>query len=275
MNIPAARAVGDFPAMNRAATLLSLAVLAGCTTHPITGREQVIALPLVQAVHADLGFALYAGAQGFVSAAPCRRDCSSADAQANFALRVDAVAKQLEAAARSMSPELFERIGGFQVEVSAVLGVGTGSSAGGRIALGEGLAGLEPTDTVIAFLVAREMAHVIARHAEEDSGASLVFSALGLLLPGVSIIARFIAGTVGSGALKASWAAQQRREADEIAVELLARAGLAAPSVALGLDSGLRRSRIPADDWGARYAESTQRVALIAAAHPPDAPADH
>lgn len=258
--------------MKRAAAFVSLALLAGCTTHPITGREQVIALPLVQVVHADLGFALYRGAHGFVSAAPCERDCSSVEAQAEFAVRVDAVAKQLEPAARSMSPDLFARIDGFEVEVSPTLGVGTGSSAGGRIALGSDLAALEPTDTVIAFLVAREMAHVIARHAEEDSGASLVFSALGLLLP-VSVIVRFIAGTLGSGALKATWAAHQRREADEIAVELLARAGLTAPSVALDLD-GVQHSLIPTDDWGARYVESTQRVALIAAAQR-DIPTDH
>ena len=71
--------------------------------------------------------------------------------------------------------------------------------------------------------------------------------------------------TLGSGALRDSWAAQQQREADEIAIALLERTGLPALSVALGLESGVKRARLPDDEWGARYFESTRRVALIAA----------
>jgi hypothetical protein len=112
------------------------------------------------------------------------------------------------------------------------------------------------------------MAHVIARHAEENSGASMVFSALGMLLPGINVIVRFVTSTLGSGALKGSWAMQQQREADEIAIALLERAGLSAFSVARALESGVKRARLPDDEWGARYFESTQRVALIAASPP-------
>ena len=64
------------------------------------------------------------------------------------------------------------------------------------------------------------MARVIARHDEEDSGARIVFSALTALLP-FTLIARVIASALGSGALMGSWAEQQRREADEIALALL------------------------------------------------------
>jgi len=264
-----------FLPMNPVAALLGIAILAGCSTHPITGRDQVLALPLVQAVHADLGFVLYTGAQGFVASLPCAQDCRDAEDPAKFVRRVEAMVGQIDASARELSPELFTRISTFQVEMADTLGIGTASSAGGRLAFGPGLAALEPTDTVLAFLVAREMAHVIARHAEEDSGASLVFSALGLLLPGVHLVVRFVATTIGSGALKASWAADQRREADEIAIVLLSRAGLSAADVALGLEGGVRRSRMPDDDWGARYVESTQRVGTIAASQLADAGNGH
>lgn len=262
--------------MNVVALLLAAALLAGCSTHPITGRDQILALHAVQVVHADVEFALAVGAQRIaIAAAPsCEQDCGSAEDMAKFARRVAAIGARLEAAAREMSPELFGRIERFQIELNDDLGIGTGSSAGGRIALGSGLAGLEPTDTVIAFLLAREMAHVIARHAEENSGASIVFSVLGLLLPGISVLARFAATTLGSSVLKSSWAMQQQREADEIAMALLARTGRSASSVALGLESGVKRAQVPDDEWGARYLESTRRVVLIAALAPRDAVLD-
>ena len=262
-------AVPDSPPMHRIAIVLGLALLSGCATHPITGREQILALPAVQTVYADVGFALSAGGERIAASPPCEPDCGRAEDPAVLAGRVERIGARLEVTARGMAPDLFERIAEFQFEVNDGLGVGTGSSASGRIALGSGLAGLEPTDTVVAFLIAREMAHVIARHAEEDSGASLVLSALGvLLLPGLNVIVRFVATTAGANALTRSWAKEQQREADEIAVALLERSGVPVLSVALDLESGVRRARLPDDDWGARYRESTRRVSLKAAAAP-------
>ena len=69
-------------------------------------------------------------------------------------------------------------------------------------------------------------------------------------------------------ALTGSWAAQQQREADEIAIALLDRTGLSVRSVALGLEGGINRARLPEGEWGARYLESAQRVAAIAASPP-------
>jgi hypothetical protein len=174
---------------------------------------------------------------------------------------------ELDLAARAMSPDLFERIEAFNVGVDPDLGISTGSSARGRIALGKGIASLAPEDDVIAFLVAREMAHVIARHDEEDSGARIVFSALTTLLP-VTLIVRVIASTLGSGALMGSWAEQQRREADEIALALLVRAGRSPSSVSRALAGGLRKDLLPEGDWSARYLESAARVAVAAAQEP-------
>ena len=254
--------------MRLSGLLVSLGLLAGCSTHPITGRDQILALPAIQSVYSDVSFALSSGAALNGASPACGQDCGSPQELAQFAGRVAAIGTRLEASARDLAPDLFVRIEKFQIEVSDDLGAGTGSSAGGRIVLGTGLAGLEPADSVIAFLVAREMAHVIARHAEENSGASMVFSALGMLLPGFNFIARFIASRLGSSALTGSWAAQQQREADEIALALLERTGLPARSVALGLESGINRTRLPANEWGARYLESAQRVAAIAASPP-------
>jgi hypothetical protein len=254
--------------MKATASLLLLVMLCGCATHPITGRNQILALPAVQSAYADAGYMLYAGARSIVASPSCDQGCGSAAEQADFAFRAEALGAELEAAARDIAPEAFERIQGFRIEVSVSLGTGTSSSAGGRIVLGSGLAGLAPSDAVIAFLIAREMAHVIARHAEENSGASILFSMLGFLLPGVNIVARFIATTLGSGALKSSWEAEQRREADAIALLILRRAGLPARVVAEELEYGIARERLPDDEWSARYLESAQRIALVAGAPP-------
>lgn len=248
--------------------LLALALLPGCSTNPITGRDQILALPAVQAAHANVSFALSSGPQSIGASPACEQECGSAEDRASFPGRVATIGVRLEASARDMAPDLFERIEKFQIEMNDVIGVDTGSSAGGRIVLGTGLAALELTDTVIAFLVAREMAHVIARHTEEDSGASIAFSALGMLLPGVNFIARFVAARLGSSVLTGSWAAQQRREADEIAIVLLEGTGLPARSVALELDIGINRARLPAGEWGRRYLESAQRAERIAASPP-------
>lgn len=254
--------------MNTTALLLSLALLAGCTTHPITGRDQMLGLPGVQVAYAEVDYALSTVAQSINASPSCEQDCSDAEDLPAFAARVKTIGAQLTAAANDAFPEQFKRIGGFTIRVKESIRVGTGSSASGRIALGSGLAALEPTDTVIAFLIAREMAHVIARHAEENSGASMVFSALGLFLPGINLIVRFVATTLGSGVMKSKWAMQQQREADEIALTLMEHIGVAPGSVARGLEYGVKRARLPANEWGAQYLESMQRVALIAGPPP-------
>ncbi len=61
---------------------------------------------------------------------------------------------------------------------------------------------------------------------------------------------------------------EQEREADEIAVALIERNGLAARSIALALEDGVKCALLPDDEWGARYRDSTQRVGLIAASPP-------
>ncbi len=245
-------------------TMLVLASVSGCTTNPITGREQMVAVPAAQ-VHADIGFTLFSSARRIAGEEPCADECQ--EQQRHFGSQVKRLGAELETAAKGMSPDLFERIEGFQVGVDPELGIATGSSAKGRIALGKGLATLEPTDDVTAFLIAREMAHVIARHDEEDSGARIFFSALTTLLP-VTLIARVIASTLGSGALMGSWAEQQRREADEIALALLVRAGRSPSNVARSLAGGLRKDLLPEGDWTTRYLESASRVASSAADRP-------
>lgn len=242
----------------------SVILLAACSTNPITGRDQFVALPAVQA-HADLSYAVSSKAQRFQAAEACDYACRAQEAA--FHGQVKRLGSQLEEAARNMSPELFARIRSFDITVEPDLGMATGSSAGGRVVLGAGIARLEPADDVTAFLLAREMAHVIARHDEEDSGARIFFSAVTTLLP-VTLIARVLASALGSGALMVTWAEQQRKEADEIALALLVRTGRSIAGVAKSLAGGVRADRLPETEWGTRYQESAKRVAVVAQSAP-------
>jgi hypothetical protein len=253
------------PSVVLASVLSSLlsSLLAGCSTNPVTGRDQFVAFPALQA-HADIGYALSTGAKRIALARACDPLCTDEELLASFTSQTKRIGAELEAAAKGLSPELFSRIPSFEIGVDAGLGVATGSSAGGRISLGSGLSRLEPADDVTAFLIAREMAHVIARHDEEDSGARMFSSVITTLVPGFSLVVRLLASTLGSGALMSSWATEQRREADDIAMALLERSGRPAQVVARSLDTGIRKDRLPEGTWAARYAESAARVALLA-----------
>lgn len=264
-----------------------LILLSSCTVHPITGRDQMVMLPAAQIAYANADFSLFAGANRIAASRACVENCAGVERMVRFSGRVRVIGAQLAIAARQMAPELFERIGPLSIEVDNDLGVATASSAGGRIVIGAGIAGLEshsaptgvkaraglepglgglePSDVLLAFLLAREIAHVIARHAEEDSGASIVVSAIGLLIPGANVIARFLVSRVSAGALRETWAAEQAREADEIAFALLERCALSVLSVSFGIERGLDPARLPGDAWGDALLRSVRRIDVIAA----------
>lgn len=265
----------------RVLCVTGIAVLAGCAVNPSTGRNQLIALPAAQIAHADVSFSLAAVAQGLASASPCARTnhsepaanptlpaCPSAETTARFAQQVERIGAELATEARSLAPELFTRISAFQIGVETGIDAGTGSSAGGRIAVAADLAALDPTDDVVAFLIAREMGHVIARHGEEDSGARIAFSALTTIVPIGGLIVKLAASVVGSQALKTTWAERQRREADELALALLNRCQRSSDIIALNLRVGLKRERLPEGEWGGYFAQSIERVDAIAHARP-------
>lgn len=262
-------------------------LLSGCTVHPITGRDQMVVMPAVQIAYADADFSLSSRTKRIAASRACVQNCASVDRTVLFAGRVKVLGTRLTIAAREMSPELFARIGRFEIKVDDDLGIVTASSAGGRIVIGAGVADLEsrlagggvagraslefglgelePQDILIAFLIAREMAHVMARHAEEDSGASLAVSAIGLLIPGVHLIARLLVSRVSANALRESWVSEQAREADEIALALLEKCGWSVRSVSLWMERGIEPARLPADGWGEAFLKSSQRVAYLAA----------
>ena len=266
--------------IHRAIGALVIAMLAGCAINPSTGRSQLIALPAMQAAQADMNFAVAAAMQNLGSIASCDRSgdgdktetssgtsCPSDEQLTKFEQQVKRVSAELEPEAHRFAPGLIDRIGAFDVRVEPGIGNGTASNAGGQIALAPGLAALDPTDDVVAFLIAREMGHVIARHGEENAGAQMVFSALVAIVPVGGMVAKLAASMAGSSALKSSWAADQLREADEIALSLLDRSHRSPDAIALNLHAGIDPEQLPQGEWGANFAKSVKRVGAIALAY--------
>lgn len=251
--------------------------LAGCATAPTGGRARMVDLPL-SSIHSDLGFTMSGSDRqqaGCNRGADCPAQAESDDAT-RFALQVERVAFVLQEGAQDLYPDLAQRVPGllqnrFDVYVVAGDEPGSASSANGRIALNAALGTLAPYDEWLAFVIAREMGHVIARHHEENSTASIATSLiLNILLPGSGLLKSAISAG-GAGIAANSKREVQSPEADAIAFELLAAAGFRLENVALALRVGPLLSGDAA--WTQRFRTSSdglraeaRRIALAEAA---------
>lgn len=208
------------------------------------GRARMLDIPL-SSIHADIGFTISARSRldpGCKEAGNCLVQAEP-DAAMRFAMQVERVAAVLQGGAREAYPDLAQRVPGlldnrFDVYVVAGDEPGSASSANGRIALNSALGKLAPYDEWLAFVIAREMGHVIARHHEENSAASIATSLiLNLLLPGSSLLKSAISAG-GAGIAASSKREVQAPEADAIALELLAASGYQLDEIALALRIG-------------------------------------
>lgn len=159
--------------------LACAAILAtGCSTSPTSGRTQFNILPgELETTVPDLRF----GAKTLLVSGGefCREDedpCPAREAAEKLAQRIAPIAERLGTTAAQLSPELASRIP--QVEVFVVPGdsPAVSSSAGGKIAVGAGLARLDLTDTDLAFALAREFGRLAAAHHRESTSAGLAVS---------------------------------------------------------------------------------------------------
>lgn len=191
----------------------------------------MVDLPLAS-THADIAFTLTTGARQSTTCADAT-SCptqSDRDAATRFALQVQRVADVLQKGAEHVYPDLAQRVPrlvGSRFDVYVVAGneAGSDSSANGRIALNAALGARTPYDDWLAFVIAREMGHVIARHHEENSAAGIVTSVImNILIPGSSLLKSLVAAG-GSGIAAKSKRDVQALEADAIALNLLEAAG--------------------------------------------------
>lgn len=206
--------------------------IAGCATVSSENRARLIDIPLASA-HADIAFTM---TTGFRKSAACDEgvvcpETSASEETIRFARQVRRIAGVLQNGAQELYPDLQQRVPGlpasrFDVYVVDGNEPGSASSPNGRIALNSALGAQRPYDDWVAFVIAREMGHVIARHHEENSLASIATSTLmNILVPGSGLL-KMLLSAGGSTIAGKSQRGVQALEADAIARELLVASGL-------------------------------------------------
>lgn len=266
--------------------LLAVFFLAACATSP-EGRTQLVAPAPLQgfsAVYSE--FDMHLQLVTAADAPSCREAECVADRA--FDQRILALGRRLADTAFRQHADLNLRFPRFEFVVADKADPGAASSAAGTVVIYRGVRRLELDDAALAFVLAREMSHVIGGHHDENVTTSiLVAVAAQILFPVLNIGALFsgsaattaaattaassavattavasAASFAGSRALRASDRPQQVREAEAIAMKLLAAAGWDGREVSDQLEA-LRPALPDEPDWTAELRESARHIANL------------
>jgi predicted Zn-dependent protease len=260
--------------------------LTACATSP-EGRKQLVAPAPFQGFSAvysefDMRLQLVTAAD----APSCQEALCAADRA--FDQRILAIGRRLAWAAFRQYSDLHLRFSRFEFVVADKADPGSASSAAGTVVIYRGVRGLDLDDAALAFVLAREMSHVIAGHHDENVTTSvLVAVAAQVLFPilnlgtlfsgsaattaaastaaGSTVAATAVASAAsfaGSRALRASDRPLQVREAEAIAMKLLAAAGWDGRVVSDQLEA-LRPPLPDEPAWTAELRESSRHIASL------------
>jgi predicted Zn-dependent protease len=266
-------------------TLLLLLFVTGCATSP-EGRTQLVAPAPLQgfsAVYSEFDMQLQ------LVTATDAPSCKEAECAADraFDQRILALGKRLADIAFRQHPDLHLRFPRFDIVVADKADPGAASSAGGTVVIFRGVRHLELDDAALAFILAREMSHVIAGHHDENVTTSILVALAAQILFPVLNLGALISGSAattaattaassavattavasaasfaGSRALRASYRPQHVIEAEAIAMKLLVAAGWDGHEVSDQLQS-LRPALADEPGWVVELRESTQRIAVL------------
>lgn len=118
--------------------------------------------------------------------------CEEVSCEENQAFdeRIQALGVGLTHAAIKAFPERETRIGKMQFSVVEKRDAGIASNSKGRVMVFRGLQDMQLSDDALAFIMAREMGHVLAGHHRTNTSTKLMISALAsVLFPAVAIVA--------------------------------------------------------------------------------------
>lgn len=213
----------------------------------------------VSAAYSEMDMRIHLATASSVNV-PCEGDQCILNQQ--FDQRVQQLGSSLAVAAFDAYPDLSKRISQFQFVVAEKEKPGSTSNASGKIVIFRGTQNLDVGDETLAFMIAREMAHLIGHHHDENSATRILFSVLaGVIFPAANLfggsaaaaqatsitssatVATAAASTatsiVGSEVVLASIKPDQMSEADTIAIGLLDKLGWNTHDVASALQSNL------------------------------------
>jgi hypothetical protein len=215
--------------------------LAACSTAPVVDRARIVDVPLA-GVQSDIEFSITSASRADMSCAE-NSTCSTESGRGGvrfFAQEVERIAGVLEKGALKLYPDpawCTPRLAGGCFDVYIVEGdePGSSSSANGRIALHAALGRWQAYDGVLAFVIAREMGHVIARHHEENSSLSIATSVLLNIFMPVSGLFKSLMSIGGARLAATSNRDVQAMEADAIAANLLETSAFRSTDIAKSL----------------------------------------
>lgn len=187
-------------------------------------------------------------------AKPCSIEtCSENQA---FDARVQLIGESLSKSAYALYPELKKTIHKFDFEVIDKKVLGSASNANGKVVLFRPIQHLDLDDNAIAFIIGREMGHVIAKHHKSNAKTKIFFTVLtGVLFPAATLIsassaaaqattattlmtsaASTVTSIVGSEVALSRIKPNQLSEADNIALAILEYGGITALDTAQSLE---------------------------------------
>lgn len=223
--------------------------------------------------------------------------CEAAECLADraFDQRILAIGGRLADTAFRVHPDLLLRFSRFEFIVADKRDPGAASSSAGTVVIYRGVRKLDLDDAALAFILAREMGHIIDGHHDENVttgiliglAAQLLFPVLNLpaLISGSAATSAAASTTVattamasatsvaGTLALRASFRPQQVLEAEAIALDLLAAAGWDGREVAEQLHAMPPPQASPVE-WTEEFRLSSGRVASQMQGPPIPGPGD-
>lgn len=242
--------------------LVAAALLSACASTTPGGRSQMAAPEPISALYSsfDLNMTLAA-------LAPVATSCVGVQCQVDqgFERQVLRLGTRLAETAHATYPELKERIPQFTFVVAEKVEAGSSSDASGTIVIYRGVRRARIDEETLGYLIAREMGHVIARHHDEKSAATIISSLIAQLVlapanlaRGVAFIASSTAGAFGKDLVSSGAIPERRKEADIIALDLLARQGWSETEV---VDSLLDyANRLGKDSWSTEVEQIAVRL---------------
>lgn len=181
-----------------------------------------------------------------------------------FDARVIVIGRNLSQVALQLYPESEKIIQRMQFSVVDKQAAGTASNNKGQIVVLRGVQDLQLSDDALGFVIAREMAHVMAGHHATNTSTKLIISALvSVVFPAVAIIG------ASSAAAQASTATTLLTSAASTATSMVGGEVAIAKMKPNQLNEAdeMARHMMEAIEWDMRSAES-----VLTQGEPPDSP---
>lgn len=227
------------PVLRLALAVAAAALLNACASTTRGGRSQLSMPEPISSLYSSIDLQLT-----LASLDPVATSCAGVQCLVDkgFERQVARLGTRLANAAYEADPELKERIPKFTFMVAEKIEGGSSSDASGTIVIYRGVRKAPLSEEALAYLIAGEMGHVIARHHEEKSAAAVLSSLLAhvLLAPanlagGIAFLASSAATAFGRNLASDSTIQERVKEADTIALDLLRRQGWSGKEIAESL----------------------------------------